>query len=426
MGRGESEEVKRAPFLQQFAGLWEEIFSTPAHLDAAISRRPKKYKPLLHEVATTLLRRPHSIAHFLKIHLRSDEPWSYHADELRDWPTAEVFADRLFKSLRSRPDLLEYGHAAAEDFPPWMLDEWQSMLGVPGARKLAETLGSIPPMTLRVSLRQDREAIYQELLGSGVLPESAKLGHLSPAAIVCPEYAAVMHTELFEKGAYEIQDEGSQVLAYYALAPETFAPLLSERPGEPKRGGRAPVMPPLKALTVIDACAGAGGKTIALADALGGRGRVYAYDISDKKLQALRSRAVRANLQNIQTLVVRDGDETASTKKFAGTADVVLVDAPCTGWGVLRRNPDLKWRQDEGARERMPGLQQHLLAAYAPLVKPGGRLVYGVCTFRESETTAITGSFSDAHPEFLPGPGGYLGPGGCDGFYMASWTRKPK
>jgi 16S rRNA (cytosine967-C5)-methyltransferase len=161
-----------------------------------------------------------------------------------------------------------------------------------------------------------------------------------------------------------------------------------------------------------------------LADALKGRGRVYAYDTAAKKLQALRRRAVRAKLNNIQAVALEEGAEEKTVSRFRGSADVVLVDAPCSGWGVLRRNPDIKWRQERESLDRMPQIQKRLLGTYSQLVKPGGTLVFGVCTFRRVETTDIVDSFLREFPEFEKLQGGYLGPGSSDGFFMQAFRKK--
>jgi 16S rRNA (cytosine967-C5)-methyltransferase len=168
---------------------------------------------------------------------------------------------------------------------------------------------------------------------------------------------------------------------------------------------------------------------LALADLLKGKGRVYAYDTSLGKLQALRRRAKRAGLNNIQVTEVEDvtsseaHGETSVVAKFRNQADVVLVDAPCSGWGVLRRNPDIKWRQKKEVLMRMPEIQLKILKEYAELVRPGGRLVYGVCTFRPEETTQVIREFLRAHPQFQAREGGYLGPGPMDGFFMQSLVK---
>jgi 16S rRNA C967 or C1407 C5-methylase (RsmB/RsmF family) len=110
--------------------------------------------------------------------------------------------------------------------------------------------------------------------------------------------------------------------------------------------------------------------------------------------------------------------------KFRRRANVVLVDAPCSGWGVLRRNPDIKWRQSPASLAKMPEIQLRLLHAYAELVTGDGRLVYGVCTFRPEETTQVVERFLKEKPEFKAGPGGYVGPGPCDGFFMQVFFEK--
>ena len=177
---------------------------------------------------------------------------------------------------------------------------------------------------------------------------------------------------------------------------------------------------------IIDACAGAGGKSLAMADAVQGKARVFSYDISERKLQALKKRAQRSDLRNIQTRAVTEGEEESELRAFFETADRVLVDAPCSGWGVLRRNPDMKWRQSADYLKRVPDLQLRLLNAYSKLVKPGGFLTYGLCTFRTAETEEVVEKFSAQNPQFKKGRGGYLGPDYCDGFFMQNWVKEKK
>ena len=180
---------------------------------------------------------------------------------------------------------------------------------------------------------------------------------------------------------------------------------------------------------VIDACAGAGGKTLAMAELLKGRGRVFAYDIVESKIQALKKRAVTLGLNNIQGHVLpkhQPGGGAELEKwlaQFKESADVVLVDAPCGGWGVLRRNPDIKWRQTQDELKRLPVLQLELLERFSALVRPGGRLVYGLCTFRRAESEQVVEDFALKHPEFQSIGGGYLGPDTSDGFFMWAWER---
>lgn len=179
-------------------------------------------------------------------------------------------------------------------------------------------------------------------------------------------------------------------------------------------------------MTIVDACSGAGGKALALADILDGKGRVYGYDVFESKVAALKKRAKRSQLNNIQSVWVKEGDEEASLVKHLGSADLVLVDAPCSGWGVLKRNPDIKWRSNPADLKRMPELQLRLLSLYSKLVKPGGRLVYGLCTFRKEETENVVSNFLTQNPGWETTRGGYYGPGRTDGFFMQGFVRKAK
>jgi 16S rRNA (cytosine967-C5)-methyltransferase len=174
----------------------------------------------------------------------------------------------------------------------------------------------------------------------------------------------------------------------------------------------------------VDACAGAGGKSLAMADLMMGQGRLFSYDISERKIQSLRRRATHARLNNIQAMALPEGRETEALAKFEGTADRVLVDAPCSGWGVLRRNPDIKWRQEREALGRFPAIQLRLLEAYSRLVKSGGILTYGTCTFRKGETTDVVERFEAGQGgRFERLKGGFFGPGASDGFFMQAWKR---
>jgi 16S rRNA (cytosine967-C5)-methyltransferase len=182
-------------------------------------------------------------------------------------------------------------------------------------------------------------------------------------------------SEPFEKGWIEVQDEGSQLLAL----------LVDARRGE----------------MVADFCAGAGGKALAMAAQMRGQGRVYAFDTSSHRLDALAPRAQRAGVANLYPLAIaHEADERLKT--LAGKMDRVLVDAPCTGLGTLRRSPDRKWRLSEEDAARYPELQARILAAAARLVKPGGRLVYATCSLLHEENEDVARAFSAAHADFEP------------------------
>jgi 16S rRNA (cytosine967-C5)-methyltransferase len=150
---------------------------------------------------------------------------------------------------------------------------------------------------------------------------------------------------------------------------------------------------------VADYCAGAGGKTLALAMLMRGAGRIYAMDVSVKRLAALTPRAARAQVSNIHSIAL-EGDKDSRAKRLAGKLDRVLVDAPCSGFGTLRRNPDLKWRHGAQAVIELAEKQRRILETAARLVKPGGRLVYATCSILRAENEEIVDAFQSAHKEF--------------------------
>jgi 16S rRNA C967 or C1407 C5-methylase (RsmB/RsmF family) len=420
---GATRPARREAVLKSFQKVWSDLFMTPVHLDSALSKQPKNVKGILAQILPTILLKPVSQAQALGIGLPPEEPWALGGPKLANWRPAGLMAERLHEALTARPSMPQ---AIPEDFPPRFRKEWEQDWGSAGAEELARALSSPPPLSLRASRSTGAERLKVSLEEGGKLPVRAETSRVSVLGLRLAGYVPILGTKSFERGEFEIQDEGSQVMALFALWPETFAGVLQPAPGPAGAQDTMPVLPsvPTKSWTVIDACAGAGGKTLAMADALGGKGRVFAYDTSLKKLQALKRRASRAGLRNIHTLAVEEGKEATALKKFHGTADSVLVDAPCSGWGVLRRNPDIKWRQPADTLTRMPALQQRILKQYSVLVAPGGWLVYGVCTFRKAETTEVTRLFLEENQDFDAGPGGYLGPDPCDGFYMQAFRRK--
>ena len=155
---------------------------------------------------------------------------------------------------------------------------------------------------------------------------------------------------------------------------------------------------------VVDACAGAGGKTLALGALLANRGRLTAFDPSEDKLEELRTRARRAGLTNVRALAVDEKVPIDAEIELRGRADRVLCDVPCSGLGTLRRNPEARWRLQPSDLDELPPLQRAILERYAPLVAPGGRLVYATCTVDVAENDAVVDAFLAAHPEFVAVP----------------------
>jgi len=243
--------------------------------------------------------------------------------------------------------------------------------GAEEAMRIARGMLEPAPLDLRVNVtRIGRAEVLAQLSARGL---QAVATPYSPAGVRLEGRPAVNRDPLFQQGLVEVQDEGSQLLAY----------LVAPRRGE----------------MVADFCAGAGGKTLALAMLMRGTGRLYAMDVSAKRLAALAPRAARAAISNVHTLAL-SGENDVRAKRLAGKLDRVLVDAPCTGFGTLRRNPDLKWRYGPERVAALAAEQFGILAAAARLVKPGGRLVYATCSLLEEENEAVAERFVNEVPGF--------------------------
>ncbi|SMC26898.1 16S rRNA (cytosine967-C5)-methyltransferase [Andreprevotia lacus DSM 23236] len=227
------------------------------------------------------------------------------------------------------------------------------------------------PLDLRVNiLKMKRDAVATELAAAGI---DAKPTPYSPWGLRIFGKPALNKHTLFLNGGFEVQDEGSQLLAL----------LTGARRGQ----------------MVADFCAGAGGKTLAIGAMMQSTGRLYAFDISEKRLANLKPRMARSGLSNVQPqLIASENDQ--KIKRLAGKMDAVLVDAPCSGLGTLRRNPDLKFRQSEQSVRELNAKQASILASAARLVKTGGRLVYATCSILPSENKDVVDAFLAAHPDF--------------------------
>jgi 16S rRNA (cytosine967-C5)-methyltransferase len=241
--------------------------------------------------------------------------------------------------------------------------------------RLAAALNQPAPLDLRVNtLKTNREAVLAQFAAEGI---ATVAGSLSPLAIRLRDKPALARHPLFLAGAFEVQDEGSQLLGYLM---------------EPRRGEM-----------VVDFCAGAGGKTLLLGALMRNTGRLYAYDVSDKRLARLKPRLARSGLSNVHPVRIEHERDTR-IKRLAGKVDRVLVDAPCSGLGTLRRNPDLKWRQGEDSVAELAVKQAAILAAAARLVRPGGRVVYATCSLLTAENEAVVDAFLAGHPDFTLAP----------------------
>ena len=256
------------------------------------------------------------------------------------------------------------------NLPEWLVQPLKEQLG-DEFWQLADSLNHGAGLDLRVNaLNAKRTDVQKELAQIGI---KAVPTAYSPFGLRIAGKPTLNKTDAFMRGAFEVQDEGSQLLAM----------LLDAKRGE----------------MVVDFCAGAGGKTLAIGAGMRSTGRLYAFDTSPHRLDALKPRLARSGLSNVHpAAIAHERDD--RIKRLSGKIDRVLVDAPCSGLGTLRRNPDLKWRQTLALVEQMTVLQTTILQSAARLLKPGGRLVYATCSVMIQENEAIAQAFSDANPDF--------------------------
>ena len=299
-------------------------------------------------------------------------------------------------------------------FPTWMAERLVAAFGEQRTRAIGEGLDGRAPVTLRVASRFERDEVAERIRTE--LGLSARATRLAPQGLILSRAADLPNWPLYRQGGVDLQDEGSQLVALACgIGPEE---------------------------TVLDACAGAGGKALALADHLGDAGRLVAMDPDAGKLDELRKRAARADARGIE---VKTGDLMKLPADLTAAFDVVLVDAPCTGSGTLRRHPDLRWRLEDADVATEAGRQRRLLAGAFSAVKPGGRLIYATCSIFAEENEAIAAYLTAEEARLEPLPLARLwgerlseqlaatheariGPGpdrdGPDGFYIAAFRRR--
>jgi 16S rRNA (cytosine967-C5)-methyltransferase len=288
------------------------------------------------------------------------------------------------------------------NLPDWLVSSLQEELGSE-FWPLVASLSQTAPLDLRVNIANAKPSdLQKELAAAGV---TARPTPYSPWGLRVEGKPSLTRLKAFERGDMEVQDEGSQLLAL----------LLDAKRGE----------------MVVDFCAGAGGKTLALGAAMRNTGRLYAFDTSAHRLDALKPRLARSGLSNVHpAALAHERDD--RIKRLAGKIDRVLVDAPCSGLGTLRRHPDLKWRQTPRSIAALTQSQASILDSAARLVKPGGRLVYATCSLLAAENEAQAQAFNVRHADFQQlEVGGLLeqlkvshGQSLCNGPYLRLWPHR--
>jgi len=265
--------------------------------------------------------------------------------------------------------------AMQADLPQWLWEAMAAQYGEAEALVISRSMHLPASLDLRVNtIKATRDEVIAQLSKEQHASENVVVATpYSPSGIRMAQKMTISRHPLFTDGKIEVQDEGSQLLAY----------LVAPRRGE----------------MVADFCAGAGGKSLALGALMRNSGRIYAFDVSDKRLFNLGQRLKRSGLSNLHSQLI-SSEKDPKLKRLNGKFDRVLVDAPCSGLGTLRRNPDLKWRQSPQDIIELSTKQTAILARAAKLVKAGGRLIYATCSLLQEENEAIAEAFVATHPDF--------------------------
>lgn len=314
--------------------------------------------------------------------------------DLPDWKQIEPTPTRRIKG---KFDELSKIRKYRESVPDWLDEMGAKELGEDQWEKEIHALNQQAPVVLRTNtLKTTKDKLQKELQKEGIETDSVK-GY--PDALQLRERANVFKTEAFKNGFFEVQDASSQLVARF----------LEVEPG----------------MRVVDTCAGAGGKTLHLAALMENKGQLIATDIYDNKLKELKRRARRAGAHNIEPRTI---DSSKVVKKLYGSADRVLIDAPCSGLGVLSRNPDAKWKLQPEFIDTIKQTQSEILKTYSKMVKDGGKMVYATCSVLPSENQEQVQNFLHSEEgknfslkkeeKILSSVTGY------DGFYMALLEKK--
>lgn len=340
-----------------------------------------RWKRLYNEIAGT------------KDHYSRDNLWKNFAVwatlkgiDLPDW---RYFEGTPTRRIKGKFDELQDVRKFRESIPDWMDETGEAELGKQWDKEIKE-LNKQARVILRTNTLKTNRKELQRLLSEEKI--ETEFVPSAPDALVLTERKNVFLSQAFKKGLFEVQDASSQLVA----------PFLDVKPGQ----------------KVIDTCAGAGGKTLHLASLMENKGQIIAMDIYSHKLAELKKRAKRDGAHNIETRTI---EGTKAIKKLKGKADRVLIDAPCSGIGVLKRNPDSKWKLNGDFLDNIRRTQAEILDRYASMVKKGGKMVYATCSILPSENEKQVEIFLSNHKDFKLVKDKKVSPAqtGFDGFYMA-------
>ncbi|MFN7328891.1 MAG: RsmB/NOP family class I SAM-dependent RNA methyltransferase, partial [Bacteroidota bacterium] len=312
--------------------------------------------------------------------------------ELPDWEELDGINR---KKILAAYETAKKQRTIRESIPDWMDELCERELKGRWEKELT-ALNEEAPVVLRVNTLKTTRRELQQQLGDeeGIATEAPSE---FPDALLLAQRQNIFTRQQFKDGLFEVQDAGSQLIA----------PFLQVTPG----------------MRVIDACAGAGGKTLHLASLMQSKGRIIALDTEAWKLEELKKRSRRAGASNVETRLI---ESSKTIKRLENSCDRLLLDVPCSGLGVLKRNPDAKWKLNLDFIDRVKELQQHILADYCSMVKPGGMLVYSTCSILPSENEEQVNKFlqSQLGKFELQEQKTVLPSQGYDGFYMARIVRK--
>ncbi len=379
-----SEALVNGTLISHAADVLAQLLKFTQPADAVLSGYFREHRSLggrergfIAEICYTVLRRKRQLEKL--VHPARSPRWLILAALMRFDGVAQKQLSEVVSStektwlseFKARPDP-EFSLGDRTDFPDWLIERLKGQYSEQEIIDIARGLNQGAPLDVRANLmKASRDEALSRLNASGITAEACRY---APLGIRIKGKPALQKHPLYLEGVIEVQDEGSQLLGA----------LLAPRRGE----------------MVVDFCAGAGGKTLLIGAMMRSTGRLYAFDVSAKRLAKLKPRLARSGLSNVHPVCI-EGEQDIRVKRLAGKIDRVLVDAPCSGLGTLRRNPDLKWRQTSQSVDELTRKQRDILSSAARLVKPGGRLVYATCSILNEENEGVVDAFLAAHPDFM-------------------------